>query len=149
MAEVRELSRSNLALKRLIKRNAKREAKASQLTGTFDKFSPTVTSDSVVISKGANKEHLKDVRCRLPFVVADYSPDTSIKGKLPGMRHHGKFVNVVSKRPIRVFEDRDCLNQLSLSDDEESDSESSGEIRRENHSVSRTFYKKPYEASIK
>jgi hypothetical protein len=41
LAEVRELSRSNLALKRLIKRNAKREAKAGRLAGiNSSKYAP-------------------------------------------------------------------------------------------------------------
>ena len=83
------------------------------------------------------------MRCKLPFVVADYSPDAKIKGKLPGIRHHGKFASIVSKVPIRVYDDRDCLNQIPLS--EESEDESASEvsigIRRENQSVSRTFYK--------
>ena len=58
--------------------------------------------------------------------MAEYTPDNSIKGKLPGLRHHGNFANVVSKTPICVYEDRDCLNQLTFSeDDESSDSEAS------------------------
>lgn len=53
----------------------------------------------------------------LPFVVAEYTPDTSIKGKLPGLRHHGRFASAISKTPISVYEDRDCLNQLTFSED--------------------------------
>ena len=65
LAEVKELSRSNLALKRLIKRNAKREAKLgrflvrgklpSELTGSSSEF--------------------RGKHCKLPFVVADYTPE--------------------------------------------------------------------------
>ena len=55
------------------------------------------------------------------------------------MVHHGSFMSIVSKNPIRVYEDRDCLNQLDLSEDE-SDSSSSDENGREKASVSRTFY---------
>ena len=40
-----------------------------------------------------------------------------------GMMHHGKFVRIVSKKPIRVYEDRDCLNQLNLTEEDDSDSE--------------------------
>ena len=75
--------------------------------------------------------------------MADYSPDANIKGKLPGIRHHGKFASIVSKVPIRVYDDRDCLNQINLSEEseDESASEVSAGFRRENQSVSRTFYK--------
>lgn len=62
------------------------------------------------------------------------------------MVHHGHFMSIVSKNPIRVYEDRDCLNQLDLSEDE-SDFSSSDANGREKASVSRTFYQKYAEAA--
>lgn len=94
--------------------------------------------EDVLVAVG--KKDIGSKRCKLPFVVAEYTPDTSMKGKVLGMMHQGKFVRIVSKQPIRVYDDRDCLNQLDLSDENESSSEPSTKFRREKPSVSRTFY---------
>lgn len=75
LAEIKELSRSNLALKRLIKRNAKRD-------GTYGKnpklLAAAASADNVLIANNATKKQLKDVRCKLPFVVAEYTPNTMV-----------------------------------------------------------------------
>ena len=49
-------------------------------------------------------------------------------------------MQVASRRPIRTYEDLDCLNYISMSDSDESICSDSGMNWRETQPVSRTFY---------
>ena len=138
LAYLQDLSSSNLALKRLVKRNAKREAQNG-------KVSQSGTS---------NCDSEKERNCKLPFVVANYMPDpTSIRfgasGRNMGLEHLGNTVKVVSKTPIQAFDDQECLRYLNLSGDGDeeidhmanSQSEDDHINMRENRSVKNSFFR--------
>lgn len=63
------------------------------------------------------------MRCKLPFLVAVYKPDPSAiskrsKGKDYGLMHRGNYLQVVSKEPIRLFDDKACLQYFLEKEDE-------------------------------
>ena len=139
LAYLQDLSSSNLALKRLVKRNAKRESQTSKASQSSS-------------SNFENSE--KERNCKLPFVVANYVPDpTSIRfgasGRTMGLEHLGNTVKVVSKTPIQAFDDQECLRYLNLSGDgdEEIDHMASSQSEddhinlRENRSVKNSFFR--------
>ena len=146
LKQLSELSQSNLSLKRLIKRNAKRDAKIKTNLG---RESPSTKSDGSC-SEDCDKNQM---RCKLPFVVAVYQPDRhaaynrTSKGRSLGMLHKGNYVKVASKRPIKCFDDRACLDYMDLGEkpvverDEDDSCNHFGEspISRENKRLSRKF----------
>ena len=138
LAYLQDLSSSNLALKRLVKRNAKKEAQTSKMSQ----------------SGSSNIDSEKERNCKLPFVVANYMPDpTSIRfgasGRSMGLEHLGNTVKVVSKTPIQAFDDQECLRYLNLSGDGDeevdhmvsSQSEDEHNNLRENRSVKNSFFR--------
>ena len=138
LAYLQDLSSSNLALKRLVKRNAKRESNNSKNSQ----------------SGSSNFDSEKERNCKLPFVVANYMPDpTSIRfgasGRSMGLEHLGNTVKVVSKTPIQAFDDQECLRYLNLSGDGDeevdhmvsSQSEDERNNLRENRSVKNSFFR--------
>ena len=133
LAYLKDLSLSNMALRRLIKRNQKREGKISQIVDKLGR------SESKVMSKRDSK-----VVCNLPFVLAYYTPENASRST--GLKHKGKFITVSSKTPIHAFDDIECLRYLNLTD-EDSDSNVSPKIDVDtsdnslNDSVQRNFYR--------
>ena len=127
--DLRELSTSNLALKRLIKRNMKREHVLTKNLGQIIGASQCSTNQQV----------------KIPFVVAKYQPDPSSipdgkKGRSMGLANQRNAMQLASKVPIRILDDQACLHYL---DPEDSDTEEDlTECKRGNGSVSRNFYMK-------
>lgn len=143
LSNLKEMSRSNLALKRLVKRNMKREEKLAYILKN--------SSQREIEEKLGARDQI----CKLPFVVAKYTPDpssipSSSEGKRQGLLQRGNFLKVASKRPILAFDDRECLNQLDLSDsDPEVSSDAATTNGRAQTSVSRTFYRNSSQAPQK
>ncbi len=127
--DLRELSTSNLALKRLIKRNMKREHILSKNLGQIIGASQCSTNQQV----------------KIPFVVAKYQPDPSSipagkKGRSMGLANQRNAMQLASKVPIRILDDQACLRYLDLEDSESEEDHT--ECKRGNGSVSRNFYMK-------
>ena len=70
-----------------------------------------------------------------------------------GLVHNGKHLKVVSKKPIRCFDEQACLDYVQMSDDSEAEDEFEARPRsvnrRENRLVSRTFARQSTAASEK
>ncbi len=127
--DLRELSTSNLALRRLIKRNMKREAALSKNLGQIVGATQCSVNQQV----------------KIPFVVAKYEPNPESipmgkKGRVMGLSNTRNSMKLASKVPIRILDDQACLHYLDLNDSESD--EGSHDKRRGNGSVSRNFYNK-------
>lgn len=113
------MSESSAALRRLIKRNKKHEQKIER----FERKTMTTNPSNESSSSGDEKFGSKGVRCKLPFVVAVYKPDPesislTSKGRKYGLVHKGNYLQVISKEPIRCFDDKACLEYLLEKEDE-------------------------------
>ena len=83
-----------MALKRLIKRNMKREGQINQIV------------DRLGLGDGSCRQKTKARGgvCKMPFVVANYSPeDSGTESK--GLERKERFIKVNSKTPIQTYVD--------------------------------------------
>jgi len=132
LAYLKKISSSNLSLRRLIKRNMKREEKiSSMLLGHM-------TIDRKLEGK-------RDKKCMLPFYVAKYTPDPNgvpqhSIGKSQGILKKDSYIKLASKTPIHAFEAQECLDFFDLdSESEEPFEEDTGKLNE--CSVARNFFR--------
>ena len=107
LVNLRELSQSNLALKRLIKRNRKREG---EMAKRLNKYAGEADSSDSGSGSFGNER-----RCKLPFVVAKYAPKESdpYGGRQRKMTQAARM-KLKSNRPFQVLDDLSCLENMNL-----------------------------------
>lgn len=105
LRDLAEISASNLALRRLIKRNMKREGRiANSITNMAESGGFISESDRQALRSQHNQI------CKMPFLVANYVPEPSAvrpgaKGRALGLENRGQRLALASKVPIRAFDD--------------------------------------------
>lgn len=100
--KVKELVKSQIELKRLIKRNQKDSEGVNKVSGR--KRGPKS-------NKKAAKQDKKRV-CKIPFIVVKYCPDKS-QPDFP-MKYHKKRVQLTSELPLKCYGDSTILSKMKL-----------------------------------
>ena len=138
LSDFHEAKTSTGALKRLIKRNRKRE---EQLERALKESQPR-----------SRRDLEEDRRIKMPYVIARYEPMPEAiparkRGRDFGLESRRASLKMASRRPIQAMDDRACLKYLDLA---ESDEEVSDDSLTENQaSVSERFYKRSDEKKQK
>ena len=78
--------------------------------------------DKLGLSASATSQEMKESTargavCKMPFVVANYTPSDSGSESM-GLERDDKSVKVISKTPIQAYDDQECLKYLNLTDED-------------------------------
>lgn len=116
LAHLKDLNNSNLALKRLIKRNMKREGRIGQLVERLGLQQSQDDDGATGGCRRGREQAYGSKVCKMPFVLAGYTPDNSSDSPCEsmGLERNNMFLKVNSKTPIRAYDDQECLRYLNL-----------------------------------
>ena len=155
LTDLKDLSASNLALKRLIKRNMKQETSIAEVLGLRGRQ---------MEEENCRLGHKEELFSKIPYALARYLAEKDEEeekrhGDALSMRDRSSHIDyslsdeahlrrLLAKRPAKVLDEQSYREMLPMSDSEDEDDvfdyEALRQIarRRENPPVSRTFYGK-------